>query len=145
MQHMNIIRWKNKYYMIVRSFSFLIAALEDQRGCWWGGRYKNDKDIELSRVLSENVKWNKNTTRNRCLAIAFSASLVKLVSNSKHVCWNDKRYLFKMRSVHQFLLMKIAFVTMASHRFYLKMKTTNGTDECNIFMSIFVICVAHHR
>ena len=40
--------------------------------------------------------------------------------------------------------MKIAFVTMASHRFYLKMKTTNGTDECNIFMWILVIYVARH-
>ena len=129
--------------MIVRSFSFLIAEMVDQRSCWWGGRYKNYKDIESSRVLSENVKWNKNTTRNWCLAIDFSASLVKLVSNSKHVCWNDKRYLFKMRSVHQFLLMKIAFA-MASHRFYLKMKTTNGTDECNIFMWILVIYVARH-
>ena len=110
----------------------------------WGGRNQNHKDIESSRVLSENVKWNKNTTRNWCLAIAFSASLVKLDSNSKHVCWNDKRYLFKMRSVHQFLLMKIA-LAMASHRFYLKMKTTNGTDECNIFMWTFVIYVARHR
>ena len=131
--------------LFFRCFSFLISEMVDRKG--WRRRERcnqSHNDIESSRVLSENVKRDNNTTIKWCLSMASSASVVKLVSNSKHVCWNDKRYLFKMRSVHQFLLMKIAFAT-ASHRFYLKMKTTNGTDECNIFMWIFVIYVAHHR